>query len=119
MKRQEAQTARRRHAHRRAGSAAERRRKRRRRRRRRREGGSEAKEIKEEGSTKRKSLGKSGRRLLQMASRPLLLMLFQYKSIFLSRLLHVSTCVGLQFDGGSALIHVLTEAWLQYTSLCF
>jgi len=43
-------------------------------------------------STRTKSLGKSGRKLLQMASRPLLPILFQYMSTLRNVLLHVSTC---------------------------
>ena len=43
-------------------------------------------------STRTKSLGKSGRKVLQMASRPLLPILFQYMSTLRNVLLHVSAC---------------------------
>jgi len=42
--------------------------------------------------TRRKSLGKSGRKLLQIDSRPALPMLFQYISTLFKVLLHVMTC---------------------------
>ena len=42
--------------------------------------------------TRRKSLGKSGRKLLQIDSRPALPILFQYISTLFKVLLHVMTC---------------------------
>mmetsp|Transcript_12324 Transcript_12324/g.30191 ORF Transcript_12324/g.30191 Transcript_12324/m.30191 type:complete len:213 (+) Transcript_12324:1744-2382(+) len=70
-------------------------------------------------TSRRKSLGKSLRRLSQIASRPLLPMLFQYRLIFFSRLLLVITCAISRAPSGPILLFIRLSSSREGSSLPF